>query len=432
MKAGFARIDVTPPLGSYVAGYFEARYAGGVLDPIELNAIAVSDGQATVLLITADLLGIRAVYCDRIREMIAERVGIPAEHVMISSLHQHTSVVWRDPSLNSSIARDTVYVDILCRKFCDVAQMSVADMQESDMMLGERQTDVPISFIRRYVMKNGEVVTNPKPHQVDEIVRPAGEADNTVRLLRFCRKAGKDIALVNFSTHPDVIGGDLLSADWPGFVRRFVEQDIPNTVCLLVNGAQGDSNHYDRQNGKREKGYEYSRYMGRVIADSVIRLWENVRPEAVGAIGAGTCDVFQKTRTDEAECYEECRCFLDDYYGGRIARGTVTGAQLARATRIVNLRTAPLYQRVPVSVISLGRVAFVGFGGEPFTHYVTSVRSACPDRYLIAACCANGFEGYLPTAAAFAEGGYEASASVFAPSLEEECTRVAASLLHDF
>ena len=428
LKAGFARIDVTPPLGTFVAGYFERRYASGVLDPIELNAIALSDEKETVLLVTADFLGIRAVYTDLIRERIAERIRIPADHILICSLHQHTSIVLRDDT-NNTVVRDTAYLDVLYRKFCDVAQMAVADMSDTSLLLGERQADVPISFIRRYVMKNGEVATNPKLHRVREIVAPADRSDNTVRLLRFKRSVGKEIALVNFSTHPDVIGGDRFSADWPGFVRRFVEAEIPNTSCLLVNGAQGDSNHHDRMNGKREKGYEYSRYMGRVITDSVIELWDRAVPQETEAVKAGISDVYQKTRTDGAECYEECRKLLDDYDAGAVDRAAVSGAELARARRIVNMRTDPIFRRVPVSVISLGRVAFVGFGGEPFTHYATAVREACPDRYIVAVCCANGFEGYLPTAAAFEEGGYETSGSVFLPSLEQDCVTAATVLL---
>ena len=66
LKAGFSRLDVTPPLGSYLAGYFHDRYAKGILDPIELNAIAVSDGENTALIITADLLGIAMKYADGI------------------------------------------------------------------------------------------------------------------------------------------------------------------------------------------------------------------------------------------------------------------------------------------------------------------------------------------------------------------------------
>ena len=83
MKAGFARVDMTPPLGTPLAGYYSQRLAEGVLDPLFLNALALSDGENTVVMITADMLGIRRAYSEEIRELVAERVGIPAEHLMI-------------------------------------------------------------------------------------------------------------------------------------------------------------------------------------------------------------------------------------------------------------------------------------------------------------------------------------------------------------
>ena len=36
-QAGFARLDITPPLGICSSGYFDARYACGILDPLEAH-----------------------------------------------------------------------------------------------------------------------------------------------------------------------------------------------------------------------------------------------------------------------------------------------------------------------------------------------------------------------------------------------------------
>ena len=53
LKAGFGRIDITPPLGVSVQGYYEKRLADGILDPLELNCVAFSDGENKAVLITA-------------------------------------------------------------------------------------------------------------------------------------------------------------------------------------------------------------------------------------------------------------------------------------------------------------------------------------------------------------------------------------------
>ena len=92
LKAGFARVDMTPPLGTPLAGYYEARYADGLLDPLYLNALALSDGEGTIVVITADVLMVRMDVCDMLRAMIEERTGVPADHILINSLHPHTSL----------------------------------------------------------------------------------------------------------------------------------------------------------------------------------------------------------------------------------------------------------------------------------------------------------------------------------------------------
>ena len=44
LKAGFGRIDITPPLGVSVQGYYEKRLADGILDPLYATAVAFEDG----------------------------------------------------------------------------------------------------------------------------------------------------------------------------------------------------------------------------------------------------------------------------------------------------------------------------------------------------------------------------------------------------
>ncbi len=424
LKVGFARLDITPPLGTYVAGYFQNRYAKDILDFSYLNALAVSDETETAIIITADILGIYSNCADKLRSLIEDRTGVPANHVMLSALHQHTSVCLSDD--NSELTKnDEPYFEVLCRKFVDVAQMALADMKEATLSRAEKETEKPISFIRRYLMKDGSVVTNPAPNK-DNIVGPCGEADNTVRLLRFKRKNGNDIALVNFSTHADVIGGEVISADWPGFARRFVEEDLEGVSCIFICGAQGDTNHLDIMSGVIGRSYSRSEYMGRMVADAVVKIWDKTTTCENISINSDVIDVYNRTRTDGEEKYEECKKILDDYYNnGKRYTETI----LAEARRIVELRSDTIYRRLPVTVVSLGEVALVGFGGEPFTHYATAVREACPDKYVIAACCTNGYAGYLPTASAFAEGGYEARGSRFTPTLESECVSAAANIL---
>jgi hypothetical protein len=59
------------------------------------------------------------------------------------------------------------------------------------------------------------------------------------------------------------------------------------------------------------------------------------------------------------------------------------------------------------------------------------MRDLCPDKFVVSAVCANGYEGYLPTAEAFGQGGYEACSSFFMPSLEEEIVAAAKEMFEN-
>lgn len=423
LKAGFSRIDMTPPLGTPLAGYYEMRYADGILDPLYINALALNDGEETIIIITADTLIIRAEVCDLLRGMISERTGVPADHVLICSLHQHTSLrIGGKPVEGSSVVTDGAFLDVFYRKICDSAQLAISDMADATVSLGMRRATEDISFVRRYVMKDGSLKTNPTAYAPDEVVRPAAKSDNDVRLVRFNREGKNDIALVNFCTHPDVIGRTRISADWPGFVRRFVEADHENTHCIFVNGFQGDTNHYNYQieRSLRPRGYTHSQHMGRVIADTVNLIWDGTLPQTDHKIKAEVRYVFNKCSTRGEEHYEECRAFVERYRNGDYSvKQTPSGIQLAEACRIAEIPNQPIYHKIPITVLSLGKLSFFGIGGEPFTEYGHIVRERIPEKFIITVTCANGGEGYLPSASAFEMGGYEVISSHFTPTLEK-------------
>ena len=58
LQAGFARVNVTPMLGIGMAGYFVPRQADGVLDELEINALALEAGGTKAVLLSVDHCGI--------------------------------------------------------------------------------------------------------------------------------------------------------------------------------------------------------------------------------------------------------------------------------------------------------------------------------------------------------------------------------------
>lgn len=433
LKAGFARLDITPPFGIPLAGYYEMRYADGVLDPVYVNAVALNNGENTILIITADLLMIRLTVANEIRESISQRTGVPADHILINSLHQHTSL--RIGGKGGAVVKDQAYLDVFYRKFADVSQMAIDDMAETTYGIACEPAVQNISFVRRYFLKDGTLKTNPGGIAPEDIEGPAARADNNVRLIRFVREGKKDIAIVNFCTHPDVIGGTKVSADWPGFVRSFVEEDHPDAHCMLMNGFQGDTNQHDFMIGPKgiRKGYDHSKFMGRVIADTVNVVWDRIKACKGDKLFGETRIVFNKCSTRGEEHYEECKAFAVRYRSGDYSiKQTESGISKAEACRIADIPEQPVYHKLLLTVLGLGDIAFFGLSGEPFTEYSYIAAQMAPGKFLITATCANGGEGYFPSKLAFDQGGYEVVSSHFTPDLEETVMKAAEEMLNSF
>ena len=439
LKAGFGRLDMTPPFGSPLAGYYEMRDADGVLDPVYLNALALQEEEQTIVIITADVLMVRMDVCDMLRSMIEERTGVPADHILINSLHPHTSLrIGGKAGPGSSVIADRTYLDVLYRKFCDVVQLALNDLTDATYATAVEHAVADISFVRRYFLKDGTLKTNPGKYTPDEIEGPAARSDNNVRLVKFVREGAKDIALVNFATHPDVIGGTKISADWPGFVRRFVEAEHKDAHCILMNGFQGDTNHINFMVEKearfpRGRGYAHSEHMGRVIADTVNLIWDKTAVQEKGGVYAEIRYVFNKCSTRGEENYAECYEFYEKYKKGETAeRKTPSGIDLPEAARIARIPEQPVYHKIPVTVLGFGNLAFFGLGGEPFTEYGYIAREAYPEKFILTATCGNGGEGYLPSTQAFEQGGYEVMTSNFTPNLQEDVMKASLEMLKSF
>ena len=262
------------------------------------------------------------------------------------------------------------------------------------------------------------------------------EPDNNVYLARFVREGAEDILLLNFGTHPDVVGSKCFSNEWPGAARRYVEQDVSGVRCVLINGFQGDVNHInyyttDSAGRKAMHGYGYACHMGRVIADTAVSLLAVAKPCACDTVTSKVEILYTKTRTDGEEYREEAKILCEEYALDHSKHTRVVGDKnlgLAEAQRILELRSAPIYQKIPITLITVGDLVIVGMGGEPFTEYGTDARALLADKFVMTACLMNGYECYMPTEKAFEKSDYAVTRSRFTPALQAETKAMVAKL----
>ena len=67
MRVGVAAVDITPPLGIPMAGYYHARGADGVLDPLYSKAMVIESDGERVALVALDIIGITRAITDQAR-----------------------------------------------------------------------------------------------------------------------------------------------------------------------------------------------------------------------------------------------------------------------------------------------------------------------------------------------------------------------------
>ena len=418
-KAGFARMDATPPLGVPITGYFHKRIADGVLDPLCVECVALSDSTNSALVYCVDNLHLSNPFFEVAFPAITAATGIPRDRIYVHSTHIHTGPAdWPRETFNDAEKRITqVYADMLVTRLADTGRAALADLAPANIAVA-RTTCPNISFIRRYRMKDGSVRTNPGRNNPN-VAAPLGKPDETVQVVRFRRTDAPDIAIVNFGTHPDTISGTKYSADWPGVVRKTFENGIGGGVkCLFLNGAQGDVNHIDihpsparQELTKNRKTYIH---MGRAVAGAAMEVWGMCEDIPSGEVRGAVTAVSMPANVPSAQELKWIELF-DAGRKNEIPLGSMEIMTLtAPRSRARGLKDGPDHFDILVSSVTVGdSLAFAGLPCEPFVDIGRAIKAQSPTRTTIVTCLTNGSEGYIPSTAAHHEGGYEGYSSRF-------------------
>ena len=456
-RVGFATVNINPELGTPIAGYFISRYAKGFLDDLKAFALALELGETRVLLLSVDMCNIRPDLAKEFRAAIETATGVPVSHILIHATHTHTGPInnlqqlKRNPDgvvgeLEEMPGYEKVakYVDFLGRRLLDVSRMALADLKKAKMGFIQGWAPERIAYIRRYRMKDGSVMTCP-PVGDPNIDHPLGELDQRVHLLRFDQESGESVVLVNYGLHADTVNGELISSDFPGWMRRTVAKALDGVKCIFFNGAEGDvgSTHVFPEGGDMNdteisfdnemKSPGMARFVGRALAGTVLQLFDKVEYIPVEKL-----QVLHKTVTVPANIPDPkdlplARKYKELHDAGRDDLIPYKAMELttvvAEAARMCRLAEGPETFDLDLVAVRIGDTAMVGIPGEPFTDIGVQIKTAPGFRAIMPCCLANGSQGYFPMQSAFDEGGYEARSSNYRPGVAEKIIAGAKELL---
>ena len=432
LKVGFSRVEINPPIGVNLRGYFHQRLNEAILDDLEINTVVLEKDGVAVALISLDSEAADTAYYDAAREYASKVTGLDKQAIFIHTTHTHVGPCFgREDAWTNDIDRE--YDSFVMKKIADSIVYAMADLKPARMGIGFSKAE-RIGFNRRYLMKDGTTKTNPGVNNPD-IVKSIGLLDETVNVIRFERECGDNVVIGNYGNHPDVIGNNKASADWPGFTRRIFERAVDNTKCIFFNGAQGDINHVNVKpvggdlNGMFNdfddvtRGYAHSRHMGNVVAGALMNVYEKVEFIPVDKIQFVEEIANVASNMPAPEEMEEARYIHKMHVEGRDAelpyQGMMLTTMVADAGRKVRLENGPEFFPLNLTAIQIGEVAFLGIPGEPFTGIGMGLKEAKGWKMVCPTCLTNGSRGYFPMKDSYDEGGYEARSSSYKAGVAE-------------
>ncbi|HNY78471.1 MAG: neutral/alkaline non-lysosomal ceramidase N-terminal domain-containing protein [Sedimentisphaerales bacterium] len=434
LEVGVGVVDITPPLGYRMSGYFHERLSEGVSNPLHAKAIVMRQGATKAAMVFCDIIGLSPDVSRAARQRAESMTGIPAANILLAATHSHTGPLYwgtlRNHFHEQALAKSgqdpcesADYSAMLAERIVQAIRQADSAVRPVRVEAGIAQQQ-GLSFNRRFHMKDGTVRFNPGVLNPD-IVRAAGPIDPSVGVVLF-RTADRNEALaglVNFALHLDTVGGTQYAADYPYYLEQELRQTLGGEFTLLFGtGTCGDINHIDVTRQERLKTDE----IGRTLAQTVVDALAGLKAAKAPSLAVARAVVEAPLQTFTADEIEQARRDIH-----KVGTQELPFLDQVRAYKILALQwrggpTLPL----EVQVFRLSdEIAVVGLPGEVFVDLGLAIKQASPFATTLVIELCQDAPGYIPTRKAFAEGSYETVNSRVAPGGGERMADAAIELL---
>jgi len=372
LKAGVARVNITPFLGCPMAGYSSRdRGSKTIDDELYCKALVLYDGETKLAIVTNDLIGVDDGFVRATRELIEQSTGILQSNVLICASHTHFGPEIRRRKGETEEANDKfnlAYVAVLQRKMATAVQLANQGLHDAKIDAGKGHTD-ELSFNRHTIRPDGTAVTTYRLPTNEENLT-FGPIDPEVGVVRIDNVNGEPLAtIINFACHP-VCSVDrmyAISADYPGYAMKAIEKELGG-ICLFTLGCAGNIVPIERESISKKR-------IGMSLGGELIKTWQwlDLNDSVELKSMSNKIELPLKKASDE-------RCSRE----------------------------------VEIQVLKIGKIGFVGLPGEIFVEIGTTIKQQTGIENLFPVSLANGSYGYIPITIAYDQGGYESNSSSFA------------------
>ncbi len=411
MKAGVARVNITPDRPICMAGYSSrTAHSEGIYHDLFAKALFLQEGEEQALIITSDLIGFDRATCETIKEKLAARLALEPRQILLSASHTHTGPEIRIKGHKYVDAFDEEFATGLVERIVDVACEAASNPEPAHLAFSTVPCTLAVN--RRLPTEDG-VAMRPNPASV---------SDYEVAVVRVARPDDSPLAvLMSYACHPTTLGGYLIGADYPGYAQDLIEAEFEDCTALFIQGCGADQKprHTDGKGFFKSGPHQVAQSIGEELGRAVLVALGGPATPMEGPLRCRLEEVslpLQGTPTrEEADQMTRNEDRFLASWGREMLRILDAGEDFMGARPFT------------IQTVSVGEFVLIGLSAEVCVTYAIRLKQMLRGRPCVVAAYTNGMIGYIPTAAMLEEGGYEATRSFYydmmpapyAPEVEE-------------
>jgi neutral ceramidase len=451
LMAGAAEIDITPALGTQIAGSIGTRRpCKNIEQRLFARALTFQQGNIRFCYFTSDILAIRTDFAEAIRVGALHRFQLRAEELIVNCTQNHSSPsvghcfcldesFWRrwiqTPDLEWVLGGDPQYGAGFVEKALTVIGQSLERLEPVTAHVG-RGIEGRIAFNRRTLMRDGTARMHAAEGDFN-ILQIEGPADPEVGVLVVKGESGKPLAaLLHFTSHPcHSIDSLTIAGGWAGAWCEGVKLLLDGGLPLVVNGCCGNVHPRNPLAPAEMKTYQE---MGRILVADTEAILRRLVP-VEGPLLHRVRRLQIPLRDLDVLKVRNAERFLETHPEPLwVGNGNdQIDWQWIYAISILDLarfKETHAHFDYEVQALRLGDVQLLALTGEPFVEAQLKIKMQSPSPFTWIAHMSNGYVGYIPTPEAIRRGGYETNAchwSKLAPHALDLITNASIEVLRE-
>jgi hypothetical protein len=390
LRVGVAEVDITPPVGTPLAGSLFPRDSVGVQDPLYAKAIVIESGGKKIAYVVLDLIALNRANGDRAVALASRRAGIPAYRIVWAASHTHTGPY--SVALLGGIIEEG-YLERVELAFADAVAAAAENLRPARMCRARGYCN-NLCHNRRLRFKDGREINTWLLNGGEEDTQclgSAGPVDPELGIVAFENEAKTIFAVIwHYTLHTNTNFSKYFSADYPGVVAARLQQRYGrDCLSFFMPGTCGNINTVVR-------GYDK---VGNIIADELIGKLDHRRVycEEAPAIGSVKAE-YELTVREPQKDYEEM--LQNSQWNDRSKEVFRKEIEIIREQGMVTSKTV-------LQAWHVGEVGFASLPGEAFVEYGLELKERSPFPWTFPVELGGDYVGYMITRQAWEAGGYE-------------------------